>query len=847
MGKRLKRLVEVVNKPHLFGVLRQQEEDEEDWKPSKEAVKEARGLIFTEEDYAETRCGFGSFSPPWLQVLARKEVYLAVYCMVGLVQGMFFSYMVSVISTLEKRFKLTSKQTGTILCGNDISQVILAMVLGYYGNYGNRPRWVGVGVLCAAISCFLAALPHLLYGPGQDALDLVAAMNAHRDNTLDNTTVRVKKMEVCHSYSGDACDEGQDGILGGLAQSGSNTAYIGPIILFFVSQFFVGISISLFYSIGLTYLDDNVNKKTYPLYYSMSLLLRILGPVLGYLVGGRCLSMWIDPTQNPNLSLRDPRWLGAWWLGFVFLGCGLTCVGSLLFLFPRRLPGTLTREAKRVARQAEKEKAQEAAAVEGGMGGGGGGGTRGLEYFASLARVKKQEEEKPTLSNLRVALGRLFRNKLWLGNLFNTVVVVFAYSGYWNFKPKYLENQFRRSAAEATYYTGVVSLASVLMGTVMGGIIMRWVRPRPHFVAAYNVFITLFVSAGFVGLMFLGCPKLNVVGPVEGSPVPPCSLDCGCSDRFSPMCSEDNVTLFYSACYAACSSVDTFANPVVFSGCGCIDNSTFTSTSTSTISSTLASYASSTWPSSLPAFPVQGEMFAREGGGDGFGVSGYCPEQCERPFYYYLITQIIIKTVSSTGRVGSSVLLIRSVADKDKGLALGTLTVFMSLFAFIPAPITIGAIIDSSCLVWDTSCGRTGNCWLYDSDKFRIIIHLVPALVVLLSVLGDLVVLWYSRKMDLYGERDNLELDVTPPTTPATPLTPDTPSAPLLDSPPQRAPPLPDNLNHNSHLHALPHSRPRSRAHSLTHSLTHSRMHSRNPSQESLPLCPPPEYHYVDS
>lgn len=51
-------------------------------------------------------------------------------------------------------------------------------------------------------------------------------------------------------------------------------------------------------------------------------------------------------------------------------------------------------------------------------------------------------------------MGRLFSNRLWLGNLFNTVVVVFAFSGYWNFKPKYLENQFRKSAAEANYYTG---------------------------------------------------------------------------------------------------------------------------------------------------------------------------------------------------------------------------------------------------------------------------------------------------------------------------------------------------------------------------------------------------------
>lgn len=171
-----------------------------------------------------------------------------------------------------------------------------------------------------------------------------------------------------------------------------------------------------------------------------------------------------------------------------------------------------------------------------------------------------------------------------------------------------------------SHCAGVVSLSSILTGTALGGIILRWVRPGPTYVAAYNVLITLALSAGFVALMFIGCPKLNVVGPVQGwvgldfelhdllsllyiiqlyktqiahalalsigradlfcfsmlpfvsaitsfllvrSPVPPCSSDCGCSDKFSPMCAADNETLFYSPCYAACKKVETFANPVV--------------------------------------------------------------------------------------------------------------------------------------------------------------------------------------------------------------------------------------------------------------------------------------------
>ncbi|KAG7172322.1 Solute carrier organic anion transporter family member 74D-like 2 [Homarus americanus] len=651
-------------------------------KPSEESIWQARALIHTQEDLKHTYCGIGPFKPRWLQVLARKEAYLVVYC--------------------------------TILSGNDISQVILAILLAYYGNYGHRPRWMAFGVMCAAVSCFIGATPHFIYGPGQDAADIVETTTGLVNSVISNSTKKAKKTEVCYSEFEDTCVDSD--ISGG---------YIGPVILLFISQFIVGIAISIFYTIGVTYMDDNVSKKSYPIYYSITLLLRILGPVLGYLVGGKCLSLWIDPTQSPNLTRMDPRWLGAWWLGSLFIGCGLFFAGTLLFLFPRTMPGSMRREAKRVLRQVEKDKEA--------------GGRRGVEYFASLAKTKKIEY-KPTLSNLKKAFKRLFTNKLWVGNLFNTVTIVLALSGYWNFKPKYLENQFRKSATEANYYTGMASFSSVVLGTGVGGAVLRWIRPKPRFVAGYNIFVTLFLTAGFIVLMFIGCPKLTIVGPVDGSTVPDCSADCGCSDRFSPMCAEDQVTVFYSPCYAGCTKANTSASPIVFSGCQCIP---------SNISS----------PPLLDSLTASSPPLNQSNDANGYGTSGYCPEPCDT-FFYYLIIQIIIKTVSSTGRVGSSVIHLRSVADEDKGLALGTLTVFISFFGFIPAPIIMGAIIDSSCLVWDKSCGVYGNCWLYDSDKFRTIIHLVPAVFTFISVFGDLVVFYYSRQLDLYGDKeDEVELE----------------------------------------------------------------------------------------
>lgn len=59
----------------------------------------------------------------------------------------------------------------------------------------------------------------------------------------------------------------------------------------------------------------------------------------------RELSMIIEKIKDKmfiplatNLNPRHPKWIGAWWMGFLFFGC-LAVVTSLpLFWFPRRLP-----------------------------------------------------------------------------------------------------------------------------------------------------------------------------------------------------------------------------------------------------------------------------------------------------------------------------------------------------------------------------------------------------------------------------------------------------------------------------------------------------------------------------
>lgn len=73
----------------------------------------------------------------------------------------------------------------------------------------------------------------------------------------------------------------------------------------------------------------------------------------------------------------------------------------------------------------------------------------------------------------------------------------------------------------------------------------------------------------------------------------------------------------------------------------------------------------------------------------------------------------------STSEVGSMLLIMRCTDPKDKAMAMGIIQFAIGLFGNVPCPIIYGAVIDSTCLVWDTICGKQGACKQYDKDAFR--------------------------------------------------------------------------------------------------------------------------------
>jgi hypothetical protein len=82
---------------------------------------------------------------------------------------------------------------GTIITAVDITGLFSSLTLAYLGSRGHKTRWLAAGTLLVGLSCFLRLLPHLIYGPGQDALSLTVEHGGSYDTAIDNVTLNKSK------------------------------------------------------------------------------------------------------------------------------------------------------------------------------------------------------------------------------------------------------------------------------------------------------------------------------------------------------------------------------------------------------------------------------------------------------------------------------------------------------------------------------------------------------------------------------------------------------------------------------------------------------------------------------
>ena len=247
---------------------------------------------------------------------------------------------------------------------------------------------------------------------------------------------------------------------------------------------------------------------------------------------------------------------------------------------------------------------------------------------------------------------RLLRNKVYMWNLLSGVIALLAFAGMGTFFPKYLEYHFRQTPSN----TGLSSLGTSLgtgLGILLGGLLITKFRFRARVLAGWQVVQGILGTLALITFGFMACPPLEVSGLASS-----CSSACSCSDQeFSPTCSMDGVTLFFSPCSAGCQTRTTVTvgeeEKIIFEDCSCVREMSLAMNLTLKEAWWLGDEVSSL-PS--PAIVKSGGAFISG------AVEGFCPsEDCENIFFLTMLLVGFVSFLGSTARVGSSIINLRAV------------------------------------------------------------------------------------------------------------------------------------------------------------------------------------------
>jgi predicted secreted protein len=215
----------------------------------------------------DMECGLGPCAPKWMQIFASKQAFLVTFCITWVLQGMYYTYFVSVITTLEKLFQIQSKTTGIIMSATEIGQIGSSLLLTYYGGQGHRPKWIAWGMVLFAVSSFTCSLPHFLFGKRliRDNDELFGGVASVVGSPYGGNASEPIQPNICNS-SHPAVIQNMTTISTPATRDASR---ITPVVLaiFFTSLLGVGMGQTAVYTLGIPYIDDNVASRESPLYF----------------------------------------------------------------------------------------------------------------------------------------------------------------------------------------------------------------------------------------------------------------------------------------------------------------------------------------------------------------------------------------------------------------------------------------------------------------------------------------------------------------------------------------------------------------------------------------------------
>ncbi|GAB1602741.1 solute carrier organic anion transporter family member 2A1-like [Argonauta hians] len=602
-------------------------------------------------DYSEIDpdflCGIGNFHPNYLQYFGNIYCFIIFYAGPSLFTSTLLSYIVSQITALERQFGFSSTNSGFLLACNDIGFLSTVIFASHFLRNKHIPRVLAAGTFIFGISGLLCASPFFLsyFKPANENLETQST------NTDNQNFTEVLFM----------CTEQKDVKV----EEKSSPTNVLALVLISVGMMIQGMGKSVRAPLVTQYVDNNVKRTKTGKFMGIITAIGIFGPAVSYSVATLFSRMHYTLT-DVNLSPEDPRWVGAWWLGFLSFGAAaiISCI-PLLF-FPKRLPSKRNGNTKMIEMEEIPEnKTDNQNKIND-------GGKSYMKFMKDFLRSFK----------------RICRKKSYVFFVCAVSLNIMAVAGVSSFGAKYIETQYHLPAWKSNAVLGATNLFALSGGTLAGGLITS----KAKMSARGSLYFTTvsYLGVALLGSLNLltGCDSIAMVGPDKisnratfpnGTLIPHCGESCSCDEtKYLPICSESGIN-YFSPCYAGCHT----KNETTYSNCTCMYDATIASSST-------------------------------------------CDTDCNIIYHAIIIS---LKYFFGTMKIiPFYISIIRIAGDEDKSLALGISGFCIACLGWMAGPVFFGAIIDTTCLIWSsTEKGGSGSCVLYDTDKMRNVIFLTEA------------------------------------------------------------------------------------------------------------------------
>ncbi|KAM7396687.1 hypothetical protein PAMP_019710 [Pampus punctatissimus] len=459
------------------------------------------------------------------------KVFLIAECALMLAQGTVGAYLVSVLTTLERRFNLQSADVGVIASSFEIGNLALILFVSYFGAKAHRPRLIGCGGIVMALGALLSALPEFL-------------TNQYEIGEMWRTDVG---RDVCSNTSSKDAQLAEDKVCANRADT--NMMYL----LLIGAQVLLGIGATPVQPLGVSYIDDHVKKKDSSLYIGILFSTLVFGPACGFILGSVCTKFYVDAifinTSKLGITPDDPRWIGAWWAGFLLCGALLFCSAVLMFGFPQSLPNK-EREEGADSEQVMLPPSPDYATPK---------PSNGVVH-------NHEPANSPTCcQQLRVipkVTKQLLSNPVFTCIILAACMEIAVVAGFAAFLGKYLEQQFNLTTTSANQLLGMTAIPCACLGIFMGGLLVKKLNLSALGAIRMAMLVNLISTACYVSFLFLGCDTGPVAGvtvtysnrtlQVGKKPEAQCISTCNCfTSSISPVCGSNGVT-YLSACFAGC-------------------------------------------------------------------------------------------------------------------------------------------------------------------------------------------------------------------------------------------------------------------------------------------------------